>query len=510
MLLLEVGAWNEGVLWSLLMTTIVLVIVWLGKKLIQRINVIRVIESLPGPKFKFPTGTFYIFPKETNIIDVKAKIAEDNKDKGVFRFWFGVFFAIVFVYTPEDIKTIINARCPKSKTLYRYVEFLTGKTSLLTTNGDQWHQMRLLLNPAFHRQLLISYSKVMLEGAKVFADKLEKTQGEETDIQYDLALLTLDIIGRCAMGYESNCQISQKDKYAASIPKITHSIIERFRKPLKALDWFYLNTAEGIKQAEMIKMAKTHVLNIVKKRREEVKSRKIEDISRSKRSTGKALLDLLDVLLLARDENGKGLTNTEIVDQCNTIMFAGHDTTSTCLSYLFYLFSTHQDVQQKCRDELFEAFGDDDPDFESLSELTYTTMCIKEALRMYPPVLDVLRRLEEPLKLKCGVTLPAGVDVSIFVRGVHYNSDVWENPEKFDPERFSNRKEVSQFQFMPFSVGERNCIGKNFAMNELRITVATVLRKFKILPAPDKKPIPVPRLVLTSQNGVNVKFQPLG
>ncbi|XP_040853148.1 cytochrome P450 4A7-like isoform X3 [Ochotona curzoniae] len=146
---------------------------------------------------------------------------------------------------------------------------------------------------------------------------------------------------------------------------------------------------------------------------------------------------------------------------------------------------------------------------DHLDKMPYTTMCIKEALRIYPPVPNFTRELSKPVTFPDGRSLPKGIVVALSIYGLHHNPKVWPNPEVFDPSRFAPGSDRHSHAFLPFSGGSRNCIGKQFAMNELKVAVALTLLRFELLADPTKVPIPIPRLVLKSKNGIHLRLRRL-
>ncbi|XP_044800983.1 taurochenodeoxycholic 6 alpha-hydroxylase isoform X4 [Bubalus bubalis] len=146
---------------------------------------------------------------------------------------------------------------------------------------------------------------------------------------------------------------------------------------------------------------------------------------------------------------------------------------------------------------------------DHLDQMPYTTMCIKEAMRLYPPVPVIGRELSKPITFPDGRSLPAGILVSLSFYGLHHNPNVWPNPEVFDPTRFSPGSTRHSYAFLPFSGGSRNCIGKQFAMNELKVAVALTLLRFELSPDPSRVPVPTPIMVLRSKNGIHLQLRKL-
>uniref|UniRef100_A0A8C6FR06 Uncharacterized protein n=1 Tax=Moschus moschiferus TaxID=68415 RepID=A0A8C6FR06_MOSMO len=146
---------------------------------------------------------------------------------------------------------------------------------------------------------------------------------------------------------------------------------------------------------------------------------------------------------------------------------------------------------------------------EHLDQMPYTTMCIKEALRLYPPVPVISRELSKPITFPDGRSLPAGILVALSIYGLHHNPKVWPNPEVFDPTRFAPDSTRHSHAFLAFSGGSRSCIGRQFAMNELKVAVALTLLRFELSPDPSRVPVPMPVVVLRSKNGIHLQLRKL-
>uniref|UniRef100_A0A8C6E206 Uncharacterized protein n=1 Tax=Moschus moschiferus TaxID=68415 RepID=A0A8C6E206_MOSMO len=166
--------------------------------------------------------------------------------------------------------------------------------------------------------------------------------------------------------------------------------------------------------------------------------------------------------------------------------------------------------QSECGQERPEPLGRNVLPFRGdLDQMPYTTMCIKEAMRLYPPVPIISRNLCKPITFPDGRSLPAGIQVSLSFYGLHHNPKVWPNPEVFDPFRFALGSNQHSHAFLPFSGGSRNCIGKQFAMNEMKVAVALTLLRFELSPDPSRVPCLTPEIVLKSKNGIHLQLRSL-
>ncbi|NWU73865.1 CP4FN protein, partial [Pterocles burchelli] len=215
-----------------------------------------------------------------------------------------------------------------------------------------------------------------------------------------------------------------------------------------------------------------------------------------------------------QDEDGNTLSDEDIAAEANTFMFAGHDTTASALAWLFYNLARHPHYQERCRQEVQELLkgrDTEDIEWEDLSHLPFTTMCIKESLRLHPPVTAVSRFCSEDMALRDGRVIPKGVLCLLSIYGTHHNPNIWPEPQVYNPLRFSpeNSQGRSPLAFIPFSAGPRNCIGQSFAMAELKVVAALTVSRFVIGLDVTRPPRRKTELILRAEDGLWLRLEPL-
>uniref|UniRef100_A0A3Q3JGE6 Cytochrome P450, family 4, subfamily T, polypeptide 8 n=1 Tax=Monopterus albus TaxID=43700 RepID=A0A3Q3JGE6_MONAL len=236
---------------------------------------------------------------------------------------------------------------------------------LLVSQGQKWFQHRRLLTPGFHYDVLKPYVKLMSDSAKTMLKKWERyaNTNEPFELFEHVSLMTLDSILKCAFSYSSNCQ--------------TERLLAKTGCFMLNHEWRY---------------------EVIRKRKEALKKEKELKHIQAKRN-----LDFLDILLFAREQ--QGLSDEDIRAEVDTFMFEGHDTTASGISFTLYCLACHPEHQKLCRDEIIEALDGKD----TMDKIPYTTMCIKESLRLYPPVPGIFRRTTKPITFFDGRTLPEGL-----------------------------------------------------------------------------------------------------
>uniref|UniRef100_A0A8C3XN11 Cytochrome P450 n=1 Tax=Chelydra serpentina TaxID=8475 RepID=A0A8C3XN11_CHESE len=389
----------------------------------------KALKSFPGPPVHWLFG---------NVHEVRKEV--------------GVHFSggAVFLSPNDDFAD------PKDNIFYRYALPWIGMYSLLAiNNGRKWFQHRKLLTPGFHYGVLKPYVSLITKSTQVMLDKWEHLIDQETSVELfgHLSLMTLDSILKCAFSHESNCQIDRSNSYIKSVYEITFQINYRIWYLPYQIDFIYWLSRDGRRFQKACDMVHLQTDKVIKERKKSLKDeRELEKIQKKRH------LDFLDILLCAKDENGAGLSDEDIRAEVDTFMFGGHDTTASGISWTLYCLAMYPEHQKKCREEIRELLGDQETiQWDDLSKMPYTTMCIKESLRIFPPVPLVGRQLSKPITFHDGRYLPEGTLIGLNIYLIHRDPSLWKDPEVFDPMRFSpeNSSQRHSHAFMPFSAGAR-------------------------------------------------------
>lgn len=171
------------------------------------------------------------------------------------------------------------------------------------------------------------------------------------------------------------------------------------------------------------------------------------------------------------------MTDEEVRDQVLIFLLAGHETTSTALTFTLHLLGRHPEIQERVRTEVADVLGDARPTAASLQLLPYTTAVLKEAMRLYPSAPFTGRLTAEDSNIG-GYAVPAGSDVVLSVWTIHRRPDLWPDPLTFDPTRFLGDERRNRYAWVPFGAGPRACIGQHFSMLESAATLAQLVRAF--------------------------------
>jgi len=199
--------------------------------------------------------------------------------------------------------------------------------------------------------------------------------------------------------------------------------------------------------------------------------------------------------------NEEGLSRVELISNIFGLFIAGHETTATALSAVSNLMRAYPDLQEKLFLEMNEHIGTEKvPTLEELEKLTYLNQFLEESLRLYVSGILPTRKATEDIVYK-DIIIPKGVTVGINISAIHENPNYWENPEEFDPDRFSveNKKGRNNFAYMPFSLGPRQCIGNTFSLIEQKLFVVRLLQKFRVLNPKSFPPLDVKQKIRFAQ-----------
>jgi cytochrome P450 len=213
----------------------------------------------------------------------------------------------------------------------------------------------------------------------------------------------------------------------------------------------------------------------------------VGEIFRERRGRPAQHYDLLEMLLEARDEEtGEGMMDQQVRDEVLTLLLAGHETTANALSWTFLLPAQHPHVEVRLQEEYQRVLNGHPAVIEDLPQLPYTRMVIEEAMRLYPPAWGLGRRALGNDVID-GYFIPKGAYVLLFPYVTHRHPAFWEQPDAFDPERFSAGQvaERPRFAYFPFGGGPRLCLGNQFALYEAQLILATILSRYQFL-APDQ------------------------
>ena len=390
---------------------------------------------------------------------------------------------------PETVAVVLRKLHPKNEQFYRLLRPLLGN-GLITSSGKRWERDRHLLSRIFTIDMLRNYVPVYKRACTVMLDLWAARSPQSINATQYLPHLAFDIILQCAMGVNTGCQTdtgvdSAAMRYHRSVTNLLEQTSSRLCKILYHSDLIFFMSPEGRRYRRNLAESCAFSKSLIRDRREELKNKKPDS---SHACT--VHRDMLSALLTVRDGDGVGLSDEEIREQVDTFLFAGHDTTSATLQWAVHYLAQHPDVQERCREEIVRVLGDCGG-LEGLQHMhiglfQYVTQTVQEVLRISAVLPGIGRVLKQPTCID-GLKLPGNTFMHINMVGLNYNEQVWDDPTSFNPDRFSAERSAARdpYAFIPFGAGARSCIGKHFAMDEIRIVLIMMLLRFRISPDPD-------------------------
>lgn len=344
------------------------------------------------------------------------------------------------------------------------IEPVVGPGSLILLSGERHRRERSLMMPALHGEQSTSYAGIVATATKA---ELSRLDDDCTVGALDLAVnIALAIAIRVVFGIED---ADRRKLYTEAVRRLlVANTTALMLVPALRRDW----RGHG-PWARLIRM------------RDDLDALLSDDMD-SRRRAGTSSSDMLDILLSVTDEQRGHRTDTELHDQLRTLLAAGHETTATSLAWALHHIYRDDQVLDRLTTELSEVSTP-----KEMTGLPYLNAVIHETLRMHPPVPIVLRRLTEP-RVVGAVPCEPGQVVGIALYSLHYNSDLWPDPNRFDPQRFLDHRPPAS-EYAPFGGGHRRCIGAAFAMMELAVAIGTIVTTVDLSMSEEERAAAPPR-----------------
>ncbi|KAI8440355.1 hypothetical protein MSG28_001689 [Choristoneura fumiferana] len=523
-------------------------ILWYAYWRMSRRHMYELAEKIDGPPglplignaLEFTGGSDDIFKNLVN-----KSMSYDKQ--GMVKLWIGPRL-MVFLYDPRDVELILSSHVLIDKADdYRFFKPWLGNGLLIST-GQKWRSHRKLIAPTFHLNVLKSFIDLFNANSRTVVEKLKK-ESADFDCHDYMSECTVEILLETAMGVSKSTQDQSGFEYAMAVMKMCDILHLRHTKIWLRPEFLFNFTQYAKVQTKLLDTIHGLTKKVILRKKEEFKSGKkttileeyhdsssssettVKDTSVEGLSFGQAagLKDDLDVedndvgqkkrlafldLLLESSQSGVVISDEEIKEQVDTIMFEGHDTTAAGSSFFLSMMGVHQDIQDKVIEELDQIFGDSDrpATFQDTLEMKYLERCLMETLRMYPPVPIIARHIKQDITLPSnGKKVPAGATVVITTYKLHRRPDVYPNPNKFDPDNFLPERSANRhyYAFVPFSAGPRSCVGRKYAMLKLKIILSTILRNFRVQSDLKESDFKLQAdIILKRAEGFKVKLQP--
>ncbi|NP_001088495.1 cytochrome P450 family 3 subfamily A member 5 L homeolog [Xenopus laevis] len=391
---------------------------------------------------------------------------------------------LLAIVDPVIIKNIMIKECYTNFTNRR--DFgLSGplKSSVLISKDEQWKRIRTVLSPTFTSGKLKQMFPVMKHYGELLVKNIQKKidNKEPLNMKYIFGSYSMDTILSTSFSVNVDSMNNPNDPFVTNArnlftfsffnPLFLLTILCPFLVPLlDKMNFCFLSL-------KILNFFKDAVASIKKKRQKDIHEDRV---------------DFLQLMVDAQNNEGdsvpegekqryKELSDDEILAQSLIFIMAGYETTSTTLMFLAYNIAMHPDVQSRLEEEIDTLLPNKaPPTYEALMKMEYMDMVINETMRLFPSAIRIDRVCKKTMEIN-GVTIPAGVVIVVPLFVLHLNPEVWPEPEKFQPERFSkeNQKNQDPYSFLPFGTGPRNCIGMRFALVNMKLALTLLLQNFR-------------------------------
>lgn len=358
---------------------------------------------------------------------------------------------------PADVKhVLVTNQDNYRKAPVPPVESRIFGQGVLHTEGEIHHRQRRVLLPFFHGNHVTAYTNLITSQAR---DRVALWQDDTTiDIGQEMAHLTLSVIWRLLFGQDLRSEgetIREAIAVGQSLIKLQYDSLLASVTPLWVPIPRHRRFTRGFRMIE----------------------ERLFQFIHERRMAAEPHDDVLSLLLNATDTEGRPLSDGEIRDELMTFLLAGHETTANALTWTWFLLSQDGSVRERLTQELNEVLGARLPNAADLPRLGYMKMIWDESLRLYPPAWTLHTRLAHAQdRLPSGAVLPPGAWVFISPWNLHRNPRWFADPNRFDPERFSDEAQRTRpaFTYIPFGAGGRRCLGESFAEMEGLLILATI------------------------------------
>jgi cytochrome P450 len=444
----------------------------------------------PGPRARFPGQLLLAFRRDP--LGFLERLARDYGDVSFVRLGDRRVHLLNHPDLIKDVLVTEHRRFHKGRGL-ELAKHLLGD-GLLTSEGDFHRRQRRLAQPAFHPQRIARYADAMVEHAERtserWAELAVRTPTPVLDLHQEMMRLTLGIVG--------------KTLFATEVEGEAHEIGQAITTSMELFRSF--TTLPFAALLERLPLPSTWRFLKARARLDATISRLIAD----RRAAGEDRGDLLSMLLLAQDEEGSGgMSDQQVRDEAMTLFLAGHETTANALTWTWYLLSRHPEVETCLHSELDQVLDSRGARAQDMPTLAYTWRVLAEAMRLYPPAWVIGRRAIADYEV-AGYRLPKDSIVLVSQWVTQRDPRFFPDPERFDPERWTDEARATRprFAYFPFGGGPRTCIGEQFAWMEGVLVLATLARRWRPRLGPGHRVALQPSITLRPLGGMKMVLEP--
>ncbi|GAB2218540.1 hypothetical protein Droror1_Dr00001767 [Drosera rotundifolia] len=396
---------------------------------------------------------------------------------GIFRLTFGPK-SFLIVSDPAIAKHILKDNCKaySKGILAEILDFVMGK-GLIPADGEIWRVRRRAIVPALHQKYVAAMINLFARATDRLCEKLDAaaSNGEDVEMESLFSRLTLDIIGKAVFNYDFD-SLTNDTGIIEAVYTVLREAEDRSVSPIPVWEIpIWKDISPKLKKVNAaLKLINETLDNLIATCQRLVEQ---EDLQFHEEYMNEQDPSILHFLLASGDD----VSSKQLRDDLMTMLIAGHETSAAVLTWTFYLLSKEPSVVSKLQNEVDSVLGDRYPTIEDMKNLKYTSRVINESLRLYPQPPVLIRRSIEDDVLG-GYPIKKGEDIFISVWNLHRGPNLWEDAEKFNPERWpldgpSPNETNQNFRYVPFGGGPRKCVGDMFASSETVVALAMLIRR---------------------------------
>ncbi|ACK69283.1 cytochrome P450 [Gloeothece citriformis PCC 7424] len=393
---------------------------------------------------------------------------------------------LVIIGDPKGIEQVFTAdpNCFEIGNSNKIVHPIVGGYSLILLDGQSHQQQRKLLMPPFHGERMRNYGQTIYNVTQQVMEKWPKNQ--PFLMRQSTQEITLRVIIETVFGVHQGEKLER-------LQHLLNEFLEIFNKVWGAMFLFYPILQKDLgawspwgKYLRLRQEIDEILFTEIKERRHQLPTE-----------------DILSLMISAKDENGQSMSDQELRDELMTLLFAGHETTASAIAWAFYWIHRQPEIKQKLLEELKEV--DVENEGITVAKLPYLSAVCAETLRIYPVAIFAFsRKTKVPMEIM-GYQIEPGMTLLPSIYSVHHREDIYPNAKQFRPERFLERQ-FSPYEYLPFGGGNRRCLGYAFALFEMKLVLATILKQTQLTLLEPKEVKPMRRSVtFTPSTGIKMR-----
>lgn len=437
----------------------------------------------PGPSGNLMTGSTFDLRRDP--LGFLTGLAREYGDVACFRIGFRRVYQLNHPDMIRDVFVTHSKRFQKTG-LMKQARSILGE-GLFLSEGEFHRRQRRLIQPAFSRERIAAYAALMVDAATDLRDQWD--DGGAVDISDEMFRLTLPIVTKTL--FQIDLDEGRSDLREAFTTVIQY--FQRFLAPrIGGMAW--LPSEKNRRFREARKLLNETVFRIIR------------DVRRNPSDEPNVLAQLI----AATDDEGDGtrMNDQQLRDEVMTLLVAGHETVATALTWTWYLLAKNPDAEAKLHQELESVLGNRRPTAADVPNLRFARMVVAEAMRLFPPVWALSRKAVEDHPV-AGYTIPRGALVGVSQYVMHRDARYYENPDQFDPSRWTEEQAAlrPRYSYFPFGGGPRLCIGEPFAWMESVLVLATLGQKWRLRLVTDDEVELAPMVTLRPKHGIAMRIE---